>query len=95
MARETNCERQRNLLTLLAVCCRQALAFRNLSSLEHSIRCARKSYAAALRNAAHLSFTVYDVQEFERRTIAIESALVKLDRQYQLLKQVPRRRKPL
>jgi hypothetical protein len=95
MARETNCERQRNLLTLLVVCCRHALQFRNPSSLEHSIRCARKSYAAALRNAAHLSFTVYDVQEFERRTIAIESALVKLERQHELLKRLPRRRKPL
>ncbi len=94
MARETNCERQRNLLTLLAVCCRHALQFRDLNSLEHSIRCARKSYAAALRNAAHLSFSVYDVQEFERRTIAVESALVKLERQYQLLKRLPRRATP-
>jgi hypothetical protein len=71
MARETNCERQRTLLRLLAVCCGHALRFRDLSSLEHSIRCARKSYAAALRNAAHLSFSVYDVQEFERRTMAV------------------------
>jgi lactam utilization protein B len=94
MARETNCERQRNLLTLLAVCCLHALRFRDLNSLEHSIRCARKSYAAALRDAAHLSFSVYDVQEFERRTMAVESALLKLERQYQLLKRLPRRLRP-
>jgi hypothetical protein len=65
-----------------------------LSSLEHGIGCARKSYAAALRNAAHLSSTVYDVQEFERRTISVESALAKLERQYELLKRLPRRPKP-
>jgi hypothetical protein len=35
------------------------------------------------------------MQEFERRTIAIESALVKLERQHELLKRLPRRRKPL
>jgi hypothetical protein len=89
MARETNCERQKDLLTLLAVCCRHALAFRHLSSLEHSIRCARQSYAAALQNAAHLSFSACDVQEFERRTMAVESVLLKLERQYELLKRLP------
>ncbi len=89
MARETNCERQRNLLTLLAVCCRQALAFRSLSSLEHSIRCARKSYAAALRNAAHLSFSVSDVRDFESRTVAVEKAISRMERQLELLKRLP------
>jgi hypothetical protein len=75
---EAVCHRQVKSINLLILCCKHALRFANLATVEHSLRCAHRSYAAALRNAGRLSFTVAEADTFENSTMQLEAAIVEL-----------------
>jgi len=76
---EKSFDRQLRLVVLLIRCCECALRFTDVATLRHSLGHARKSYAAALRNAGLLSLTVRNVYDFEVRTLELEGAIGRLD----------------
>ena len=77
---QTASHRQVHSIELLIRCCGHALRFTNLSTVEHSLRYARSSYAAALRNAGRLSFSVVEADTFENSTSQLEAAIAELNK---------------
>lgn len=77
---ESVIHRQVESIELLIRCCRHALRFTNLATVEHSLRSARSSYAAALRNAGRLSFSVVEADAFENSTSQLETAIAELNK---------------
>ena len=72
-----------SLATVTATCCESALLSTDVeaAAARHVSR-AKKTYAAVLRYAGRLSFSVRDVREFEWRTIRLERAIQKIEQRY-------------
>lgn len=69
-------------MDLLIDCCRSALHFAALPTLQHSIQTARKSYAGALRNAGKLALSAAQAREFEARAMKLEGAILDVERRF-------------
>jgi hypothetical protein len=77
-----------NVTDAVIFTCESALLSTDAGTIECYMRSAKKSYAAALRYAGRLAFSVQDVQAFEFRTVRFEKVISKLEHRLHSLARV-------